>query len=105
MIVSLSLLTTAFVRPLGPFPTVSPEYPNAGWVIDHAEDAQPIVNEGSLRVNGDTRAYLVQNIEAGDNWGDHRYVRSNMMTTPLKFTIDLSNVDCGCALRAYIWSP
>jgi hypothetical protein len=40
MIVSLSLLTTAFVRPLGPFPTVSPEYPNAGWVIDHAEDAR-----------------------------------------------------------------
>jgi len=66
-------------------------------------DPQPIVNEGSLRVNGDTRAYLVQNIEAGDNWGDHRYVRSNMMTTPLKFTIDLSNVDCGCL--AYIWSP
>ena len=102
MIVSLSLLTTAFVRPLGPFPTVSPEYPNAGWVIDHAEDAQPIVNEGSLRVNGDTRAYLVQNIEAGDNWGDHRYVRSNMMTTPLKFTIDLSNVDCGCLACVYL---
>ena len=65
-------------------------------------DPQPIVNEGSLRVNGDTRAYLVQNIEAGDNWGDHRYVRSNMMTTPLKFTIDLSNVDCGCLACVYL---
>ena len=45
---------------------------------------------------------LVEDMSAGSDWGDHRYVRSDLHQSPLKFTLDLSAVNCGCLACVYL---
>ena len=102
MILPLLLLPTSRVGTVGPVPTADAEHANVGWIIDHAQSDAPTVTDGALTVTGDVRAYLVQDFQAGGDWGDHRYVRSDMHEAPLSFTLDLSGVDCGCLACVYL---
>ena len=65
-----------------------------GWAIDHT-NSPPTVDGGALTVRGDSRLYLVQD-HTRSSWPEHKYVRLNLQAQPLSFTLDLSNVPCGC---------
>jgi hypothetical protein len=72
--------------------------PTAGWALDYGQAMT--VQDGSLQVSGETRAYLVRDFtERG--WGNHKYLRFDL-TNPLTFDVDLSNVPCGCVASVYL---
>ena len=79
----------------GPLPDADAHYPKMGWVTDHAKSLAPSVVAGLLNVQGDSRVYLVQDYTKRD-WFDHHYVRLDLHRKALEFTLDLSNVPCGC---------
>ena len=54
-----------------------------------------------LRVHGDNRMYLVED-HRQTIWGTHKYVRLDLNAEPLKFTLDLSGVPCGCLACVYL---
>ena len=82
-----------------------PTHPDAGWVVDNANDALPSVDSvGTLTIIGDSRVYLVQDYTK-HAWGEHKYIRIDMSKDPLRFTLDLSNVPCGCLACIYLVSP
>lgn len=74
---------------------------NAGWVAEHYKDTEPSLKDGMFRVQGDSRAYLVQDSQQ-TLWQDHKYVRLDLQRDPLAFTLDLSKVPCGCLACVYM---
>lgn len=99
----------------GPLPDAVADMPNAGWVVDNNGDASPEVYDGAVRVMGDSRAYLVNDYTAAASfgnggggasasgpWGDLAYARLDLHAAPLSFTLDLSNVPCGCLACVYL---
>ena len=84
---------------LGPI-NADGRFPNAGWVIDSAP-TPPLLSPstagsgGSITIRGDSRVFLVQDARQTE-WGEHHYMRLDLEASPLTFTLDLSNVPCGC---------
>ena len=72
-----------------------------GWVAEYAKNAKPTMHGGTLKIQGDTRAYLVQD-HTRTNWNEHKYVRYDLSRNPLQFTMDLSGVPCGCLACVYV---
>ena len=98
---SLCACVTAQLAPAyGPVPGAGQ---NAGWVDDlqTLRGISPRVIDGTLLAKGDTRVYLVQDFHE-PNWDGRKYVRVDMQISPLRFTIDLSNVPCGCMACVYL---
>ena len=85
----------------GPLSDAAPRFPQMGWVTDHARTLAPSVVAGVLTVQGDTRVYLVQDYTKRE-WEDHHYMRFDLKAKPLEFTLDLSNVPCGCLACVYL---
>lgn len=52
----------------GPLPDTVGDHPNAGWA---AEYGLLSVDDGTMRIQGDARAYLVQDYTR-TQWNDHR---------------------------------
>ena len=75
----------------------------AGWVADHGkvEVSGAGRDEGTVRLIGNTRAYLVEDYSRS-TWREHKYARMDLtLTQPLAFRVDLSNVPCGCLACVY----
>ena len=103
VIFSVQAKPSAAQQGFGPAPTVNPDHPRAGWALDHAMDRQPSIHmpDGAFTVIGDVRAYLVQDVRH-THWGLHKYERIDLQKQPLVFTIDLSQVPCGCLACVYL---
>lgn len=74
---------------------------NIGWAAEHFNKHRPSVTDGALRVQGDSRLYLVQDYTQSD-WQNHQYRRIDLRQDPLSFTLDLSHVPCGCLACVYM---
>ena len=61
----------------------------------------PLRVGGMLTLKGIGRAYLVQDFTK-TTWDTHRYVRFDLRGRTLKFTVDLSGVQCLCAACLYL---
>jgi hypothetical protein len=86
---------------LGPVPNVA-GLPHAGWIVDYNRHAGPgMFEDGTLRIQGETRVYLGAD-HRETKWTSHRWVRLDLSHDPLRFTIDLSNVPCGCIAHVYL---
>lgn len=85
----------------GPAPRINGAYPNAGWVTEHYKLTEPEVTNGALRVQGDSRVYLVQDY-LQTQWENHKYMRLDLRRDPLAFELDLSSVPCGCLACVYM---
>jgi hypothetical protein len=83
---------------LGPVSASVSNAPSAGWVIENGVGR---VEAGGFRVIGNTRAYLVQDARA-QGWAQQRYARFDLMAEPLRMTVDLSQVPCGCLACVYL---
>ena len=77
------------------------QHPNVGWVEEHHKTTAPTVTDGMLRVQGNSRLYLVQDYQPA-KWEEHKYIRLDLRRDPLSFTLDLSNVPCGCLACVYM---
>lgn len=87
------------VRPgtaFGPVPQRG--HPQAGWVNDLGFTE---VSEGAVRIGNNARVYLVEDYRAA-GWEEHRYLRIDLQKAPLRFTLDLSTVPCGCLATVYL---
>ena len=71
----------------GPLPSAHPDFPSAGWVSEFGTH-QPKVDGGVLTIQGDSRAYLVQDYMAA-TWAQHKYLRLDLQrqTTALLRTM------------------
>ena len=92
----------------GPVRSAHPDFLDAGWVSDHVPLSEGQVFDvtetkagGKLRVQGDSRLYLVQDYKETE-WSRHRYARVDLRKHPLSFTLDLSQVPCGCLACIYL---
>ena len=85
----------------GPVPNAVGGNNNVGWAVDNNNDATPEVVDGAVRVTGDARIYLVEDHKQ-QTWAGHKYVRLDLQSSPLRFTLDLSNVPCGCLACVYL---
>ena len=85
----------------GPVPNAVGGNNNVGWAVDNNNDATPEVVDGAVRVTGDARIYLVEDHKQ-QAWAGHKYVRLDLQSSPLRFTLDLSNVPCGCLACVYL---
>ena len=74
-----------------------PESPAAGWAVDSGSGK---LWRGQFSLQGDSRAMLVHDHTAA-NWASHKYVRFDLAERPIRFTLDLSNVPCGCLACLY----
>ena len=83
--------TSVTAAAVGPIPQAG--YPNAGWVVDGGGAYE--ASQGALSISGNARTFLVQDTEV-TTWAKHRYLRLDLSSSPLRFTLDLSNVPCGC---------
>ena len=72
----------------------------AGWVSDENVGQYEMTN-GALKIQGDSRVYLVEDYRK-QTWDEHKYVRLNLQDWPLRYTIDLSQVPCGCLACVYM---
>ena len=88
----LSWVPAAPTRSLAVGPVTSA---GSGWLVDHSQSRPPNVKNSVLTVSGDARVYLVQDW-AKQSLGEHQYARFDLSKSPLEFTLDLSNVPCGC---------
>jgi hypothetical protein len=92
----------------GPILSAHKDHDYAGWVAD-AEYGGPnsefkvadIRTGGSVEVRGDNRIYLVKDHRVKE-WKEHSYVRVDLMEEDLHFTLDISNVACGCIACFYL---
>ena len=82
-------------------PAPNGNYPSAGWAVEHYKNTAPSMTDGALRIQGNTRAYLVQDFQQAV-WNEHKYVRFDLNHDALKFTLDLSQVPCGCLACVYM---
>jgi hypothetical protein len=85
----------------GPVPGADARYPNVGWATEHYKKVAPSMKDGVLKVQGNSRVYLVQDWQEL-YWERHKYVRLDLHHNPLSFTLDLSNVPCGCLACVYM---
>mmetsp|Transcript_69117 Transcript_69117/g.114902 ORF Transcript_69117/g.114902 Transcript_69117/m.114902 type:complete len:523 (+) Transcript_69117:12-1580(+) len=71
-----------------------------GWV--HGKDKPQVLpyRSGALRIEGWMRAYLIKD-HGKEHWRAHKYVRFDLRASPLQFTMDLSQVPCGCLACVY----
>lgn len=83
--------TSVTAAAVGPIPQIGA--PNAGWVVDGGGAYE--ASQGALRISGNARTFLVQDA-AATTWAKHKYMRVDLSSSPLRFTLDLSNVPCGC---------
>ena len=79
-------------------------YPNAGFV-EESDAGEVSVVGGSIRVQGNSRVYLVQDASSLRPWSEHKYVRLPLLGNTLSFTVDLSNVKCNCNAALYLIAP
>lgn len=56
---------------------------------------------GVLTFTGVSRAYLVEDYRK-TTWGEHKYVRLDLRNKTLRYTIELSGVQCDCAACLYL---
>ena len=71
--------------------------------MEHDDAHSPDVVSGAVRIAGNARAYLVNDFEAtSGGWMGHTYARVDLHAHPLKFTLDLSKVTCGCFACVYL---
>lgn len=87
-------------RAHGPVRGGDARYANVGWATEFFKSTMPTMEDNVLRVQGNTRVYLVQDWQEL-YWDRHEYVRLDLRNNPLTFTIDLSNVPCGCLACVY----
>ena len=80
-------------------------YPNAGFVEESDAGEVSVVDGTSLRVQGNSRVYLVQDASSLRPWSEHKYVRLPLLGNTLSFTVDLSNVKCNCNAALYLIAP
>jgi hypothetical protein len=85
----------------GPLAGAEAENPYTGWVVDHFTGTSPSVRDGVLRITGNARSYLVKDFRTR-TWRSHEYVRIDLNKESLRFTIDLSEVPCGCLACVYL---
>lgn len=85
---------------VGPVAGVAYDSPFAGWATEGSHIAPDVV-EGAVRINGDTRVYLVDD-HRRRVWNEMKYVRLDLQKAPLTFTLDLSGVPCGCLACVYL---
>ena len=84
---------------VGPVRRAVPGHPNAGWAVDFYEHTPPqVAEDGTLRIQGNTRAYLVQDAGAVE-WSQHKYARIDLRDR-LSFELDLSKVCAPSLLRS-----
>ena len=86
---------------VGPVPLAVKDHPKAGWVVEHDDAHAPDVVAGAVRIAGNSQAYLV-NDHTPTTWKDHGYARLDLRSNPLSFTLDLSQVPCGCFACVYL---
>ena len=72
----------------------------AGWVGDNNMGKYEVI-DGALKIQGNARAYLIQDHHKG-RWADHKYVRIDLQDWPLRYTVDLSHVQCRCLACVYM---
>ena len=95
-------------RPKGwqyPIHGLSHIYPNAGFVEESDAGEVSVVGGSTLRVQGNSRVYLVQDASSLRPWSEHKYVRLPLLGNTLSFTVDLSNVKCNCNAALYLIAP
>lgn len=80
-------------------PTPQAAYPHAGWAAGGGGNT--VVDAGAVKISGNARSYLVQD-HRYTKWQQHKYVRMDLMASPLRFTLDLSKVECGCLACIYL---
>ena len=83
---------------------VGPVIGLAGWALDdpdHHNKVRPSANGSTLRVTSDTRVFLVKDSRK-TLWADHEYLKIDLRSGPLRFTLDLSGVPCGCLACVYL---
>ena len=73
---------------------------HAGFVLDHGTASVPTPSDGSIRVQGDSRVYLVRD-PSRRMWDEHTYIRLDL-SKGFSFTVDLSNVPTGCLACVYL---
>ena len=63
---------------------------------------RPAASGSELRITSDTRVYLVKDA-AQTHWAAHKYERIDLRSgAPMRFTLDLSQVPCGCLACVYL---
>eukprot|EP00316_Scyphosphaera_apsteinii_P016218 CAMPEP_0119344658 /NCGR_PEP_ID=MMETSP1333-20130426/107083_1 /TAXON_ID=418940 /ORGANISM="Scyphosphaera apsteinii, Strain RCC1455" /LENGTH=385 /DNA_ID=CAMNT_0007357099 /DNA_START=55 /DNA_END=1212 /DNA_ORIENTATION=+ len=85
-----------------PFPW--PGYPDAGWVAADENALHKLSTDPDSRtivVIGVGRYYLVKD-HRKTRWEDHSYLRLDLRDKTLKFTVDLSRVQCRCLSTLYL---
>ena len=70
----------------------------SGWAIDSGTGQ--LLRDGAFRLQGNSRAMLVHDHKV-NAWSKHAYVRVDLRDG-LTFTLDLSNVPCGCLACVYL---
>ena len=61
-------------------------YPNAGFVEESDAGEVSVVDGTTLRVQGNSRVYLVQDASSLRPWSEHKYVRLPLLGNTLSFT-------------------
>ena len=78
------------------------------WALDDPDwhnKVVPQVEDGALTLHGDTRVFMVKEAyePGGAGWDDYTYARHDLTVGGgLKFTLDVSNVPCGCIACVYL---
>jgi hypothetical protein len=89
----------------GPFPGVGTGG-SAGWALDDPDKHNrhhPVVEGNTVKIQGDTRIFLVEDYQkSGSSWGNHKYERFDLLGKTMTFTLDLSNIPCGCISCVYV---
>ena len=82
-------------------PVASAGSASAGWVLDSGHGVHYSQRDGNLRLGGQTRGALVHDFKQR-GWSRHKYLRFDLSVAPLVFSIDVSNVPCGCVAAVYL---
>ena len=82
-------------------PVASVGSASAGWVLDSGHGVHYSQRDGNLRLGGQTRGALVHDFKQR-GWSRHKYLRFDLSVAPLVFSIDVSNVPCGCVAAVYL---
>jgi len=59
--------------------------------------------QSTITLQGDSRAYLIGSHENGSlRWADLKYAKLKLLNKTLRWTVDVSNVGCGCNAALYL---
>ena len=83
-------------RPDVGWPWPIPGYNSSGWISEPYGPRAISTADGVLRVRGNSRIFLVQDYTAVSSWDDIEYVRFDMLGKTLRYTVDVSRVQCLC---------